>query len=502
MKPLQDSKTIDRKLNENDLMYFLHIPKTAGTTVYFTMDSYFDLNSIFPYRFWNRYLMYKPKVESNIVKKFSKLQLVRGHFGYGICRLFPKKPRIVTLLRKPIERTISDYNHRIRGTEPKYSKKLPISKFFQDYEQSKTFENVETYHIALDPDILSITKSFDKKKCKNFRFREELPYWADEIPKAKILETAKKRLTEFEFVGIAEKLEQSMFLLYYTFGWQPLSRPWMLNPTPKKLTKKEMPQKTIDTIREYVKLDTELYKFACDLFDNRYSKMVKVLKEKYYEDSFANLSEGEMVYTMLQKHYEKGLEESKLTPINTLDYDFRPKMSGSGWYYREIIKESGDVFRWTGPETESTIDFPLKKDEDLMIQFRVMRAILPKVLNSLKFKVNDQSIDIKNLYEKYGKTIFEGLIPKSVLEKSNNITRLKFEINQTINPHEINPLDPTNRPLGLAFDRIRIIPANVYDSKKDLIEPSSKGQGKKNLQWKARLAAIKIGIALGKKAKH
>ena len=67
---------------------------------------------------------------------------------------------------------------------------------------------------------------------------------------------------------------------------------------------------------------------------------------------------------MLQKHYEKGLEESKLTTINTLDYDFRPKMSGSGWYYREIIKESGDVFRWTGPETESTIDFPLKKDED------------------------------------------------------------------------------------------------------------------------------------------
>ncbi len=501
MKTFQVSKPTERKFKENDLFYFLHIPKTAGTTVYFTLDSYFDLDSIFPYRFWNRYLMHKPKLESNIFKNFYRFQFVRGHFGYGMCRLFLKKPRIVTLLRKPIERTISDYNHRIRGTDPKYSKKLPISKFFQDYEQSKTFENVETYHIGLDPDILSITKSFDRKKCKEFRFREELPYLAEEIPKTAILETAKKRLTEFEFVGIAEKLQQSLFLLYYTFGWQPLSRPWMLNPTPKKLTE-EIPQKTIDTIREFVTLDTELYKFACDLFDNRYSKMVKILKEKYYENSLANLSEGEMMYTMLQKHYEKGLEKSKLTPINALDYDFRSKMSGSGWYYREIIKESGDVFRWTGPETESIIDFPLTKDEDLMIQFRVMRAILPKILSSLKFKVNDQPVDIKNLYEKSGKTIFEGLIPKSILEKSKFITRLKFEINQTINPHEINPLDKTNRPLGLAFDRIRIIPAKVYDRKKDLIETSRKGQGKKNLRGKANQAALKIGIALRKKGKH
>jgi len=496
---IQDSKKIEKKLTEEDLLYFLHVPKTAGTTVYFTIDSFFDLDSIFPFRFWNLYLIRKPKLEKNIKKQFSKLQLVRGHFGYGICRLFTKMPTIVTLLRKPVERTISDYNHRLRGNDPKYSKKLPISKFFEDYDQSKTFENVETNHIALDPDILSITKSFDRKKLKKFRFREELPYWADEIPKAKLLETAKKRLTEFAYVGIAEKLEQSMFLLYYTFGWKPISRPWMLNPTPKKTKKKEVPQETIDTIAEYVKLDTELYKFSSELFENRYSKMIKDLKKKYYEESFANLSEVEMMYKMLQKHYEKGLEESKLTPMNALDYDFRPKLSGSGWYYRELIKESGEVFRWTGPETESTIDFPLTKDEDLMIQFRVMRVILPKVLSSLKFKVNDQPVDIKNLYEKSGKTIFEGLIPKSVLEKSNTMTSLKFEVNQTINPHEINPIDKTDRPLGLAFDRIRIIPAKVYDRKKDLIETSSKDQSKKNLQWKARLAAIKIGIALGKK---
>ena len=40
-------------LRENDLMYFLHIPKTAGTTLIATLDSYFDHDSIFPSKVWS-----------------------------------------------------------------------------------------------------------------------------------------------------------------------------------------------------------------------------------------------------------------------------------------------------------------------------------------------------------------------------------------------------------------------------------------------------------------
>ena len=464
-----NNNTLECKLIDDDILYFLHLPKTAGTTLYFTIDSYFDLDSIFPYRFWNKYLKNAPKLKKNILKSNSKFRLFRGHFGYGLTRTLPKNPIFVTVLRDPVQRTISDYHHRIRGNEPKYSKKLPIAEFFKDSEQTKTFENTQTYHIGLNPDILSITKSYKPRQIRKFRFREELPYWADEYSKKEILSTAKKRLSSFEFVGIAERLEESMFLLYYTFGWRPLSRPWLLNPT-KKSTIEELPPETIKIIQNKVSLDTELYNLAQELFENRYSLMVKKLKQDYYEDSFSNLSSHEMMYKMLEKHYQHRLGESNCPLVNSIDYDFRPKMTGSGWYYREVSQETEKAFRWSGPETKSSIDFHLAKDDDLMIQFRVMRAIIPDVLKSLKFQVNDHPIEIKKLDAKSGSTLFEGFIPKSALNNKKQFTRLSFEVDRTINPHDINPRDLTDRPLGIAIDRIKIMPSKEYDKTKDRIE--------------------------------
>jgi len=492
-----NSPSLEYHLKKDDILYFLHLHKAAGTTFIFILDSFFDFDSIYPYRFWNRLLNDKPK-------DFSKFRLVRGHFGYGLCRLLPRKPIFLTLLREPVKRTLSDYDHRVRDPDPiyknKYSKKITISDFFNDPERRKTFENMQTYQIGLDPDILSITKSFNSRKLRRFRFREELPYWADEIPKDEIIKNAKKRLDEFEFVGIAERMEESLFLFYYLFGLQPLSRPWRLNPTKK--SPKEIPAETIEIIKKTVPLDTELYNYAQQIFENRYSQMVKELKQKYFEQSFAHLPPHEMMYKMLEKHYRKRLAETDLNFVNSIDYDFRPKMSGSGWYYREIFEKTDEAFRWTGPETISTIDFKLAQDDDLIIQFRVMRAIDSSLLESLKLKVNEESVKITKLYHKYGKTVFEGIIPKSILKNNRNFTRLAFEIERTIIPHELNPLDPTDRALGLAFDRIKIVQAKNYDKERDqIITQEAPGITKQDLRYMAQAAAIKLGKLLPKRSK-
>jgi len=187
---------------------------------------------------------------------------------------------------------------------------------------------------------------------------------------------------------------------------------------------------------------------------------------------------------------------SQCVLLRRIDYDFRSKIVGSGWYWREILHDTGEAFRWTGPGTKSTIELPLVKDEDLVIQFRVMRAIIPQILDSLRIKVNDFLIETKLLYRKSGRTVFEGIIPKSALKGKSNLTRISFEIEKTVNPNEVNPLDPTNRALGIAIDKIRIIPAKSYDKQKDQIQTQVKSLTKNNLTWTGRSAAIRLGQKL------
>ena len=92
---MEESKLV-YKLQNDDILYFLHIPKTAGTTFISIIDEHFDYESIFPGQRWDQLL---PKLPIN----FSKYRLVRGHFGYGIRQLLPKKPVYITMLRNPIE---------------------------------------------------------------------------------------------------------------------------------------------------------------------------------------------------------------------------------------------------------------------------------------------------------------------------------------------------------------------------------------------------------------
>jgi len=490
------SGQLEYDLKEDDILYFLHIQKTAGTTLMNILDSYFDLDTIYSEQFWRKLL-------PNIPNDFAKYKLVRGHFGYGLHRILPKKPVYITMLRDPIERTISDYEHIRReniNTKEHVPKNETILDVLKNPRTRWTYVNPQTAYIEPDLDIVSLTKSWNPERVARFEIRSALWRAIKTTPENKLLENAKKHLSEFAFVGIVERFEESLFLLYYTFGWKPMAATWKLNVAPKHNKGHQLTEEALKEIIDCTRLDAELYKFAQEIFEQRYEKMVEELREKYYEPSFANLSFREMMYKLLEKHFQQRSSKLKPKQLTSIDYDFRSKLSGTGWYWREIFEESGEAFRWTGPDTISTIEFPLSNEEDLIVQFRVIRTIIPSLLDNLKLRVNNQTIDIKVLYQKGEKTVFEGFIPKTALQGDNGIVNLSFEVEKTINPHEVNPLDPTDRPLGIALDRIRIIPAKVYNRRTDKIDiHNTPFFSKNNIAWKARLATIRVGNELKKR---
>jgi len=124
-----------------------------------------------------------------------------------------------------------------------------------------------------------------------------------------LLKVAKQRLSEFAWVGILERFEESMFLLHYQFGWKPIRDTRKRNVAQKDSNDlNDAAKKQLD---EWTKLDRELYKYGLELFESKYSKMVSDLKEKYYEPSYANKDPNAVVFDMLKKHYTEHLNQNQ-----------------------------------------------------------------------------------------------------------------------------------------------------------------------------------------------
>ena len=144
----------------------------------------------------------------------------------------------------------------------------------------------------------------NRESIFNFNFAKTLKLTKSKTTPDDLIKTSRQNLSKFAFVGIAEKFEESLFLLYYTFGWRPMQSLWRLNVSPKRPKTNALPPKALQKILDATQLDKKLYEYGFKLFEERYSKMVENLKAKYYEPSFANLPLREMMYKMLEKHYE------------------------------------------------------------------------------------------------------------------------------------------------------------------------------------------------------
>ena len=289
-------------LKKDDILYFLHIPKTAGTTLISILDSYFDRkNEVLGIHAW-KFLLPKMPLD------FSKFRFVRGHYGYGFYRLLPKKPIYLIVLRDPKDIIVSSYKmiQRQPGEAKRHS--IPQDKTISELITDPKIEGLndtQTHWLAIDLDVLSLSKDMDLEQLADFQPEEHSYFKHPDIPDDELLEIAKKHLSEFAWIGILEKFEESLFLLHYTFGWKPIRNTFKQNVAPSHIQKDELTDEALEKISEWTKLDRELYNYGMELFESRYSKMVEDLKEKYYKQEYDNMEANDAVFEMLKKSHKE-----------------------------------------------------------------------------------------------------------------------------------------------------------------------------------------------------
>ncbi|MGI0056329.1 MAG: hypothetical protein ACREAK_03015, partial [Nitrosarchaeum sp.] len=429
----------------------------AGISLTNVLDNPFRFDEIYSSVLW-------VDLFSKLPKNLGQYKFIRGHFGYWITKFLPKKPIIITMLRKPIDCTLSLYAHQQRSFKNgEYSvletEGETLDEIFVDPKKRKIFMNHQTKTLNLDVDMLSIIRTL-KEEGENGRTIRDIymprpPIQEDQ----ELIKTAKQRLTSFEFFGLVEKFEESLLLLYYTFGWFPIASIPKLNVSSNRKKIDEIPKKTLDEIIDATRLDEELYNFGEQIFEKRYHQMIDNLKSRYYESRHEKMKFLDMMYDMLETHFFERNKDYDIDPKNNINYDFGQKMMGSGWQQRELFGNSGTIFRWMGPETKSEIFFPLTSNVDLKITASVILQMSKEILDSLRLEVNGYPITLKATSldsVKDRKVEFEGIIPISCLKTQKKLSRITFRIDKTISPRDMDKNNLDERKIGLAFDRISI----------------------------------------------
>lgn len=253
------------------MLYFLHIPKTAGTTLTSILDRRFAAADICPTKMWHK-LLKIPRSE------LASYRLIRGHFYHYVHQVLPQEPVTVTFLRDPVERALSHYAHIVRDPIHYFHQKVQaqggLREFLRDPETLPMVAEFQTRAIGLDLNPMEIATTLSTQDLESLRLEqmmESVMPLADE--RDSLLQRARQRLDRFAFVGLTERFEESVELLAWTLGWDDVPDHEQLNVAPNRAKANELPDDVLRTLRNHLHLDFELYSYGRRLFETRLAEM-------------------------------------------------------------------------------------------------------------------------------------------------------------------------------------------------------------------------------------
>lgn len=248
----------DLHRRESNLIAFVHIPKTAGTTLNSVLAAEFSADDRCEIMMRGMsWILPRPEIIRRPLISFSKirrlrasvrsrrsLRLVHGHFDLSIVRHLPADTHYFTLLRDPVERAISHYYHyRRRETERVHP--LAMRSSLAEWVGScglVEMDNGQTRRLAGEMNV----------PCGRVT-RETL-------------ERAKSNLAAFAAVGLSERFNESLALLARVFGWS--THPYVAqNVGANRPRRSALDPETIEALERCNRLDLELYRYATALFE-------------------------------------------------------------------------------------------------------------------------------------------------------------------------------------------------------------------------------------------
>jgi hypothetical protein len=226
---------------------FIHIPKTAGTTLHGLIWRHYPARTVYTVDWVAHTLNDLASLDAD---QKTRLRIVTGHIDFGVHELLPGPYTYLTILREPIDLVISYYYYIRRASDHPHHQLasqpgMTLEKFMASKIDASLY-NIQTRMLA------GQHASLPPGECSS-----------------ELLEMAKRNLHDhFSVVGLTEEFDATLLLLRRTFHWRNLFYAKM-NVTHRRPARDELSPRERDIIAAANQFDFEIYDYARALFQER-----------------------------------------------------------------------------------------------------------------------------------------------------------------------------------------------------------------------------------------
>ena len=231
--------------------FFCHLQKTAGTTLIRRIRSDFPPGAVYPERPEDARnpdvarVISVPRLVEEWERRGDEIRVVTGHFPLCVTEVLGAEFVTMTVLRHPLERTISYMRHHRRRTPADADLTLE-----EVYDDDLRFNGLIHNHMTK---MLSLTpEEMEDGVLTRVEFTPER------------LERAKERLSGIDVVGLQEEFDSFCAELSERFGWSLDDQ-----LSPKQHPPEELEPAFRDRILDDNAHDLELYDFGRRLVSER-----------------------------------------------------------------------------------------------------------------------------------------------------------------------------------------------------------------------------------------